>query len=390
VSIDRERGGDPAHCEIAGERNGTSSRPPRVVVPARPRILVITLRRIGDVLLTTPLIRSIRRAWPGASIDVLVFAGTSGIVKGNPDIDATIAMPAQPTLAQTLGLIGRLWKKYDLAVSTHGGDRPTLFALAAGRTHIGLTAAGNRKIGARLKRRALHRSIPSVANIHRVEQMMRIVDGLGIDRVPELICPAAAPPLPDAPGVDYAVIHAAPMFRYKQWTRDGWRALALGLRERGIAVLAISGPDAAERRYLDDVWHGVASVRLSGWPETVSLLSQARVYVGPDTSVTHLAAATGCPTVALFGPMDPRIWGPWPVGGLDEPWAASGTIQHRGNVWLVQNPLPCLPCTFEGCERHIMSHSQCLDELKPQQVLAAVDEALASARPSHVQSVVVR
>jgi len=44
----------------------------------------------------------------------------------------------------------------------------------------------------------------------------------------------------------------------------------------------------------------------------------------------------------LYGPTDPRLWGPWPSGGLDPQWAAAGTIQNRGNVWLVQNPLPCL------------------------------------------------
>jgi heptosyltransferase-3 len=76
--------------------------------------------------------------------------------------------------------------------------------------------------------------------------------------------------------------------------------------------------------------------------------------------------------------MDPRVWGPWPIGGLDRPWLASGTIQHRGNVFIVQNPLPCLPCTFEGCERHIESESICLRELTAAQVLAAVDQALAS------------
>jgi hypothetical protein len=43
----------------------------------------------------------------------------------------------------------------------------------------------------------------------------------------------------------------------------------------------------------------------------------------------------------------------------------------------VQNPLPCMPCTFEGCERHIGSRSACLDELAPKQVLAAIDQALA-------------
>jgi lipopolysaccharide heptosyltransferase III len=109
----------------------------------------------------------------------------------------------------------------------------------------------------------------------------------------------------------------------------------------------------------------------------MKLLSGACVYIGPDTSTTHLAAAAGCPTVALFGPMDPRVWGPWPVGGLAAPWQASGTIQNQGNVWIVQNPLPCMPCTFEGCERNIRSRSVCLDELKPEQVMAAVDQALA-------------
>ena len=132
-----------------------------------------------------------------------------------------------------------------------------------------------------------------------------------------------------------------------------------------------------ERRYLEDVWQGVAPVHQTRWAETVWLLKRARVYIGPDTSVTHLAAAAGCPTVALFGPMDPRVWGPFPVGGASTPWAASGTVQNRGNVFLVQTPLPCVPCTFEGCERRIDSHSACLDELPPAQVLAAVDQALA-------------
>ena len=64
-----------------------------MALPEQPRILVISLRRIGDLLLTTPLIRSLRRAWPKASIDVLVLPGTRGIVEGNPDIGRIIVMP---------------------------------------------------------------------------------------------------------------------------------------------------------------------------------------------------------------------------------------------------------------------------------------------------------
>jgi heptosyltransferase-3 len=184
------------------------------------------------------------------------------------------------------------------------------------------------------------------------------------------------------------------MFRYKQWTRTGWRALAKEFAARGLAVVATGGPSEADRRYLDDIWASIPAVRrLDGrlsFPDLAALIAGAAVYVGPDTSVTHLSAATGCPTVALLGPTNPRLWGPWPVDGLTAPWEASGTIQQRGNVWIVQNPLPCLPCQLEGCERHIGSYSLCLDELSIGAVMPAVDAALAvrrhqtSGAPAHL------
>src|SRR3954452_6294580 len=101
-----------------------TARPnPRLPLPAEPRILVVSLRRIGDALLTTPLIRSLRRAWPDAAIDVLTFAGPAGIIAGNPDVDRVIAAPERATMAQTLSLVSHLFKRYHLAVSTQPGDR---------------------------------------------------------------------------------------------------------------------------------------------------------------------------------------------------------------------------------------------------------------------------
>jgi heptosyltransferase-3 len=305
-----------------------------------------------------------------------VLPGTGEIIDGNPDIDRIIVMPGR----QSFKLALRLFKRYDLAVSTQTGDRPTLFAILAGRQHAGLTAMDEPKLGGRLKRALLHRSAPMAPNVHRVEHVMQLADALGIERVPQVVCPAPVTPA-IAVGENYAVVHAALMFRYKEWTPAGWRALAAGLRQRGLAVVAISGPGAEERRYLDEVWQGSVPIHQLSWSQNIALLQRARVYVGPDTSTSHLAAATGCATVALFGPMDPRVWGPWPSGGLKEPWAASGTIQNRGNVWIVQNPLPCLPCTFEGCERHVGSSSVCLLEMTADQVLAAVDQALAKTPP---------
>jgi heptosyltransferase-3 len=340
------------------------------------RILVISLRRIGDLLLTTPLIRSLHRAWPGAEIDVLVFDNTAGIIAGNPDIKRVIGVPQRPTMTESVRLLIHLWRSYDIAISTQSGDRPTAFAFAAGRRRIGVTNNDDPWLARMLKRVALHTSLPAAEKIHRVEQMLSLVDSLGIARIPELVCPAAAAISPIAVDGNFAVIHAAPMFAYKAWTPDGWRAIAENLTKRGLAVVAIGGPGEAEHRYLDDVWRGALEYHQLEWPQTMNLLARARVYIGPDTSTTHLAAAAGCRTVALFGPMDPRVWGPWPVGGLPTPWAASGMIQHKGNVWIVQNPLPCMPCTFEGCERNTASRSACLDELAPEQVMAAVDQAL--------------
>jgi heptosyltransferase-3 len=175
------------------------------------------------------------------------------------------------------------------------------------------------------------------------------------------------------------------LYRFRRWTDEGWRGLARGLAARGLAVVATEGRDPEETAYVDRLWGPVDPpvIREGGrldWPGLAALLKGAAVYVGPDTSVTHLAAGTGCPTIALYGPTRPRIIGPWPVGGLDEPWADVGPLQRRGNVWLVQNPLPCLPCDKLGCERHFDSHSQCLDELPVGRVLEAVDQALAAGR----------
>ena len=348
----------------------------RIELPAKPRILVVALRRLGDVLLTTPLIRSLRRAWPDATIDALVFADTAGILCGNPDLNTIVSMPSPPTMAQSLALASRLYRKYDLAISTQPGDRPTFFAFMAGRIRAGPHA------GRGLKRLAYGRMQSAQPGAHRVEENLRLADLLGIPHAPEVVTPRPVDAA-GAPAQPYAVIHAAPMFRYKQWTKDGWRALAAALEARGLTVVATGGPAEAERRYLDDVWSGVSVTRTDGrldWAQLTGLLSKAQVYVGPDTSVTHLAAAAGCPVVALYGPTDPRLWGPWPAGGLQSNWAAAGPRQQCGNVWLVQNPLPCTPCQLEGCERRLDSYSTCLDELLPAQVIAAVDQALAEAK----------
>jgi heptosyltransferase-3 len=62
---------------------------------------------------------------------------------------------------------------------------------------------------------------------------------------------------------------------------------------------------------------------------------------------------------------------------LHESFAGSGTLQRRGNVFVVQNPVPGLPCGLEGCLRNVRSHSLCLDQMPIESVIRALDEALA-------------
>ncbi|MGH6673777.1 MAG: glycosyltransferase family 9 protein, partial [Xanthobacteraceae bacterium] len=298
----------------------------------------------------------------------------------NPDLAGVLTVSERPGMGESLALLRRIWRRYDLAVPTHTGDRPSFFAWAAGRHRLGFLAAADS--GRWWKRYALDRWVGSEESNHRVIELSRLADALGLSQQSEIVCPrdgkAERPDLP-AP---YAVLHAAPMFRIRRWTDHGWRVLAQALAGRGLTIAVTGGPDPGERDYLDRLWDGVdPSVRrfdgALSWPELTLLLRNAAVYVGPDTSMTHLAAGAGAPTVALYGPASPSLMGPWPLGGLATPWSRAGTIQRRGNVWVVQNPLPCMPCDKLGCEGHLDSYSRCLDELPVQQVLAAVDQALS-------------
>lgn len=356
----------------------------RIELRQRARVLIIVMRRLGDVLLTTPLVRTLRKAIPLATIDMLVFRGTEGIVAGNPDVDSVLTLPQRPSKRELFALMRRLRRRYDLAISTQSGDRPTLLAYIAGRHRIGFVPSEGG--GAWWKSRALDVAVVSKPDNHRVPELLRLADALGMTSSPDIVCPvgSAAPSIaPLGRGERYAVLHANPMYQFRRWTDEGWRSLARALTDRGLIVFVTGGPDAAERAYLDALWGPLDPPvhRLDGvldWPQLAVLISGAAVYVGPDTSMTHLAAGTGCPTVAIYGPASPHRIGPWPVGGLDEAWAPARRIQRRGNVWVVQNPLPCLPCEKLGCDGHYQSRSRCLDELSVRQVLSAVDEALTS------------
>lgn len=353
-------------------------------------VLIVSLRYLGDVLLTTGVARALRQAWPRTKTGMLVFAGCEGMLEGNPDLDAMHALPRGVGWGEQARFAASLWNAYDLALITQTGDRPHLFGWAAARRRIGLVPARASKRF--WKDWLLAQSLVADPAAHRVAEYARLPAALGLGGTPRLRPPSAglgAAELSSLVGFEvgstpFAVLHPAPRRRYKRWHAAGWRALIEALLARGLRVVVTAAPVAAELDYVTEALGSSVgqAIDLRGklsLAQTADLLRHAAAYVGPDTATTHLAAACGTPTVALYGPTDPTLWGPWPAEGLTTPYEKRFALQRRGNVAVLQNAtLDCVPCQLEGCERHRESYSRCLDEMSVGEVLVALDRLHAA------------
>lgn len=350
-------------------------------------VLVVCTRRIGDVLLATPVVRSLKRAYPEAAIDMLVFEGTQDVVAANPDVHRTLAIAERPAIGPHLALLRSLWRRYDLALSVLAGDRPTFHAWAAGRYRMG-TLLDDRKSW--WKRRLLHEWVPfDNLHTHTVAMNLRLLAPLQIKsfgtpvvswtQEHEESVHRLFPRIRDSQR--YAVFHVSPKFAYKTWTAEGWVALGRWLIDQGVAVI-VTGMESAEQRYCEQVLHGLPDavnlVGLMTLPALGYLLSRAVLYVGTDTAVSHMAAAVGVPAVVLFGPSNPVKWGPWPKDfppTTHSPWRRQGS-QRQGNVFLLQGEGDCVPCLAEGCDRHVNSLSDCLQRMSVHRVIEAAEAML--------------
>jgi len=352
-------------------------------------VLVVCTRRIGDVLLATPVVRSIKVAYPEAAVDMLVFEGTQGIVAANPDIRRIWTIIEHPPIGTHLKLLRSIRRRYDLAISVLAGDRPTFHAWVAGRYRVGTLLADRKSWW---KRRLLNQWVPfDNLNTHTVAMNLRLLEPLNV--VP-LATPVVSWRHEDEVSVRrlcsavdgaqaYAVLHLSPKFVYKAWTAVGWEALGHWLAERGLTVVATGGDAPEERIYCEDVVQRLPKGTVNlvgqvGLPALGYLLSRAALYVGTDTAVSHMAAAVGTPTIVLFGPSNPVKWGPWPKDFplAVSPWRKHGS-QRQGNVFLLQGEGDCVPCLGEGCDRHINSVSDCLQQLPAGRVIEAARMMLA-------------
>ena len=355
-------------------------------------VLVIVTRRIGDVLLATPLIRSLKRAWPDAAIDVLVFAGTEGALAANPDIREVVTVAERPRLPEHLALAAKIFRRYDVALSLVPSDRPTVYAWLAGRWRGGLVVDEPKH---RWKTGLLHQWIAfDNRDTHTVLMHLALARLVGAEPCYEVVASASDADgaeltrhVPFAVSEPYIVMHTYPKFNYKMWRPEAWIELARQLKSQGLHVVLTGGKDAAEVDYVESIAREISgAVNLAGkltLTQTAALLKHARAYVGPDTAVTHMAAAVGVPVVSFYGPSNPVKWGPWPYGYARavNPWRRLGS-QRVNNVTLLQGTIACVPCFNEGCERRIESFSDCLQQLPVARVAAALEAVLANQRPA--------
>lgn len=341
------------------------------------RILVISMRQIGDILLTTPLIHSLKQATQ-AKIDVLVFQGKGAILEGNPDLNEIIEIPEHPPFKEHFQLFQQIYRKYEWAISTQAGDRPAIYAFLAAKYRVGILPDLSLKNS--WKKWLYQKSvILDDWNTPTVLQNLQLVDLFNIQRHYQVVLPQTNKKSEQLPQGSYAVLHLTPMWKYKRWTKEGWEKVAQWIVEQHWQVVLTGSANQEEQQYIAEITQNFPynTLNLAGklsFAEIAQLIEKSEIYIGPDTVVTHLAAATGAPTIALFGPTNPIKWSPWPKDYAENipPFQRINPFQRNKNVVLIQGIAECVPCHQEGCEKHRQSHSRCLDEIPAEKIIEGI------------------
>jgi len=362
-------------------------------VSFRPQnILIIALRQIGDTLISTPLIDDIAYAWPDAKIDFLGFSSSLGILEGNPHIRTFICSSAKPKRSEYLSLIKRIYRQYDLAMVTQPNDRSHLFGLLAAPIRYGVVP-NDAKQGWWKRWMCKHTVEVDYYQQHVITEKRKLIpEGLRRLHHPVSVTPPRALPLPasiqswidDSPQKTL-VIHATPLGNYKRIDTDTWQAVITSLLQNHRVIL--TGSDAVSDVELNAKI--VASIPINlrsmlkdtsgqlNFGQLCNLLHRVDLYIGVDTSISHLAAACNTPSIVLFGPTPPTNFGPWPNGFTEvQPYLLKAQEQTVGPITILQGPGTCVPCRKAGCDDSTLGVSECLLQLDPKTILHAVERKL--------------
>lgn len=346
------------------ERRKTDSRPPQ-------KILLIRLRRAGDVVMTTPAVAILRQAFPESFLSYVVEEPYRRLVEGSPHLNRVMALPPNQGLRGFCRLIRSLRReKYDVVLDFHGGPRASLITLLSG---------ARRKIGYRTKYKSLiyHQRIPRRPHqglVHSVINHVNLVGALG---VPATEIPPLSPPVAgreeaekigriwESEGLAAArviALHISAGNEFRDWGAKNWAALAdnlLNMPGTKVILLGASGDREREKEVLSAcAGRPVSLVGRLNLAELAVALRRSAMFVGPDSGPMHLAAASGTPIVALFGPTAPANFAPWAAKAV-----------------LVEKDLDCRPCRQRRC---VHKNFPCMRDITVDEVMTAV---LSAGRP---------
>ncbi len=296
------------------------------------KIVLTRLDRVGDLILSTPAIASVRRSWPAAHVTLVCSPYNAIVVERNPDVDCVMVAP--PGRAAAFGKRFRGACDMALALAPRSEDLELVRATGApvriGYTYVRRYLA-RLTAGWSLTRLAVSEADPELCERdagyrvrHEVEQVLDVVRLAGATHIAsDLVVPIAEVDrraVDHVPGGGIAVHLAARWFREGS-TPESLVSLLAGLRRFGLAVVVTYGVDALEQvgavrasRTADAV---VGGLSFSQW---AAVFEKSRLVVTVDTGATHVASAMRRPTVVLFEHRYFRLssqeWSPYRVPSI--------------------------------------------------------------------------
>ena len=323
------------------------------------KILIIRLSSIGDIILTTPVVRALARKYPQAAIDFLVMDRFRDAILGNPDIANVIEF--QPGRYKGLAGIFRFSRTlkaadYDLVLDLHAKLRSRLICLALNTRTLRYRKRSLWKtLGVRLRLMRYHTDDTIVGNYFRP------LDNLGVPRDPEELTLAFAPEDLEAVKVFENRVVFAPGAANptKKWPAEYFGDLGRMLAQPTVLVGGSEDARVLEgiRQHIGpDICENLAgklTLKQSG-----ALLSLARFVVTNDSGPFHMARAGGRPIFVIFGPTDP------------------GMFAFNPNETLIYSGEPCAPCSLHGDKKCPQGHFRCMLHLTPEIVYDIIQQRL--------------
>ncbi|MGW2337112.1 glycosyltransferase family 9 protein [Streptomyces sp. NPDC001685] len=265
----------------------------------RRRVLVLRALGLGDLLAGVPALRGLRRAFPGDHVVLALPPALREAALATGTVDAIL--PAEAPGRGVPALTHWTGPPPDLAVDLHGNGPASRDALAALRPRRLLAFADGTPVWR--------------ADEHERQRWCRFLVAHGIPADPDdLRLPLPGTPSP-VPGV--VVVHPGAESVARRWPAGRYAAVVAHLRAAGHHVVLTGGPgeDALVAEVADRAGVPPWDLLPGGLPfaRLAALVAHAALLISGDTGLAHLAAAYGTPSVTLFGPVPPQLWGPPPL-----------------------------------------------------------------------------